>query len=259
MASDALTVEIRFARPGNGFRVDVAFEAPPGITVLFGPSGSGKSTILAAIAGLLQPDEGRIALGAEVWFDAREKKNRPIHERRIAFVFQSLALFPHMTAAENAAYGIARSLPKSERRRLALQSLERFRVAHLADRRSATFSGGEAQRVALARAFAMSPRAILLDEPFSALDFSLRQEFIQELRAVSEELKVPILHVTHHRNEARAIGDRAILLDQGSVRDAGPLERVWPALARRGAEGARSGDGRSAEPSFAETPVPASR
>jgi molybdate transport system ATP-binding protein len=252
MASDALAVEIRLARPGGTFRIDVAFEAPPGITVLFGPSGSGKSTILAAIAGLLRPDGGRIALGGEVWFDAREKKNRPIHERRIAFVFQSLALFPHMTAAENAAYGIARSVPKNERRSRALQSLERFRVPHLADRRPTTFSGGEAQRVALARAFAMAPRAVLLDEPFSALDFSLRQEFIQELRAVSDDLKVPILHVTHHRNEARVIGDRAILLDQGSVRDAGPLERVWPALARRGDGESRAGEGRSGDAALGE-------
>src|SRR4051812_1032492 len=108
MASDTLTVEIRLRPAGGNFRLDVAFEAPPGITVLFGPSGSGKSTILASIAGLLRPDAGRIALGDEVWFDAQAKKNRPIHERRVAFVFQSLALFPHMTGADNAAYGVAR-------------------------------------------------------------------------------------------------------------------------------------------------------
>lgn len=258
MASETLSVEIRFTPPGGGFRLDVAFEAPPGVTVLFGPSGSGKSTILAAIAGLLRPDGGRIALGDEVWFDARTKQNRPIHERRVAFVFQSLALFPHMTAAENAAYGVARAHPPRERRRRAIESLERFHVGHLAERRPATFSGGEAQRVALARAFAMAPRAVLLDEPFSALDFSLRHEFVRELRAVSADLGVPIVHVTHHRNEARVIGDRGILLDQGLVRDAGPLERLLPAMSRRGVVEAGP-EGAAEDLSFAETPMPASR
>lgn len=233
MAGDALAVDIRFARPRAGFHLEVAFEAPPGITVLFGPSGSGKSTILAAIAGLLRPDEGRIALGSEVWFDAGSRTNRPIEARRVAFVFQSLALFPHMTAAENAAYGVARTIPAAERRRRAVESLARFRVSHLADRRPATFSGGEAQRVALARAFAMAPAAVLLDEPFSALDFTLRQQFVHELRAVAQDLAVPIVHVTHHRNEARALADRAILLDQGHIRAVGPLDQVLPDLGRR--------------------------
>src|SRR5689334_10354825 len=162
MAGEALSVAIRFARPRTGFRLDVAFEAPPGITVLFGPSGSGKSTILAAIAGLVRPDDGRVALGSEVWLDTRTGTERRIEARRVALVFQSLALFPHMTAAENAEYGISRSLQPAERRRRALASLERFHVTHLAARKPATFSGGEAQRVALARAFAMAPAAMLL-------------------------------------------------------------------------------------------------
>lgn len=245
--SDALSIALRLTH-GASFTLDVAFEVPPGITVLFGPSGSGKSTILAAIAGLARPSGGRIALGAEVWFDARTRENKPIHERRVAFVFQSLALFPHMTAAENAAYGIDRALPKDERRRRALASLTRFHVAHLADRRPATFSGGEAQRVALARAFAMEPRAMLLDEPFSALDFTLRHQFIGELRAAAHELGVPILHVTHHRNEARVLGDRAVLLDHGAVRAQGLIADVLPAMHRMD-----PGDG--ADLSFAETPM----
>jgi molybdate transport system ATP-binding protein len=262
MAGDALSIQVQLAHGRGGFRLDVAFEVPPGITVLFGASGSGKSTLLAAIAGLLRPDGGRIALGSEVWFDARAGVSRPIHERRVAFVFQSLALFPHMTAAENAAYGVARSVPAAERRRRALASLARFRVPHLADRRPATFSGGEAQRVALARAFAMEPRAVLLDEPFSALDFTLRREFVGELRAAAKELAVPILHVTHHRNEARALGDRAVLLDHGAVRAIGALDAVLPQGPRRdlaapeeeGAAEAGAGD-----MSFAETPMPPSR
>ncbi len=249
-ANDTLAIAIQVAHPGGGFRLDASFEVPPGITVLFGPSGSGKSTLLAAVAGLLRPDAGRIALGSEVWFDSKTRTNRAIHERRVAFVFQSLALFPHMTAAENAAYGVARSLDKVERRRRALASLSRFKVAHLADRRPGTFSGGEAQRVALARAFAMEPRAVLLDEPFSALDFTLRQQFIRELRAAAHELRVPILHVTHHRNEARVLGDRAVLLDRGSVRAVGSIEDVLPAAPRMDA-----GEETPADLSFAETPM----
>ena len=259
MASDALSVDVHLTLPGGGFELRVAFEVPPGITVLLGPSGSGKSTILATIAGLLAPDSGRITLGGEVWFDSNTRRNKPIHERRVAFVFQSLALFPHMTAAQNAAYGAPRSLPKDERRRRALASLERFRVAHLADRRPATFSGGEAQRVALARAFAMSPRAMLLDEPFSALDFTLRHEFIRDLRAAAQDLHVPILHVTHHRNEARILGDRAILVAHGRLTEAGAIDQVLPARERREVEERGAEEADVSRPpgdlSFAETPM----
>ena len=228
MGSDALHIDVRAKHETGDFRLEATFDVPPGITVLFGPSGSGKSTLLATIAGILTPREGRIALGPEVWFDRKTGKNKPIHERRVAFVFQSLALFPHMTAAENAGYGVARGVASSERRRLAIASLARFRVEHLADRRPATFSGGEAQRVALARAFAMEPRAVLLDEPFSALDFTLRRSFIAELSAAALDLGVPILHVTHHRDEARILGRRAVLLDHGKVRAAGPIDEVLP-------------------------------
>lgn len=234
MAGETLHIAIRFARPRGGFQLDVAFDAPPGITVLFGPSGSGKSTILAAIAGLIRPNEGHIALGSEVWFDHQARVSQPIEARRIAFVFQSLALFPHMTALENAEYGVARAVPVTERRRRAAESLARFHVSHLAGRKPATFSGGEAQRVALARAFAMAPAAMLLDEPFSALDFNLRQQFVAELRAAAEDLAVPIVHVTHHRNEARALAMRGILLDHGRIQTEGTMDHV---LGRRSVAG----------------------
>src|SRR4051812_42945510 len=114
---EALDVKLRLRRtgPGRQFDLDVAFRAEPGITILFGPSGSGKSTTLAAIAGLLEPDEGRIAFGDEVWFDSYQGIRQPIHTRHIAFVFQSLALFPHLTALGNVAYGIDRTLPRNER------------------------------------------------------------------------------------------------------------------------------------------------
>ncbi|MDR7511092.1 MAG: ATP-binding cassette domain-containing protein [Armatimonadota bacterium] len=210
------------------FTLDVAFQAPPGVTVLFGPSGSGKSTTLAAIAGLVRPDGGRIALGDQVWFDAERRVTRPVHTRGVSFVFQSLALFPHLTAARNVEFGIDRRVPRAERRRRALDMLERMRVAHLAQRRPPTFSGGEAQRVALARAFARSPSLVLLDEAFSAMDRDLRRELGSDVRAYVTEHRIPAILVTHHRMEARAMGDRAVLLDGGRVKAIGTLDQVLP-------------------------------
>ena len=163
------------------FTLDVDFTAPPGVTILFGPSGSGKSTTLAAIAGLARPSAGRIALGDTPWFDAAAGIDVAVHRRRVAYVFQSLALFPHLTATQNVAYGM-RDLDPESRRTKAVALLERLHVAHLAQRRPGTFSGGEAQRVALARALAIDPHVVLLDEPFSALDRDLRFELIAELR-----------------------------------------------------------------------------
>src|SRR5689334_19417535 len=162
MPGETLSVRLKLGQK-DGFALDVDFEVPPGITIFFGPSGSGKSTTLAAIAGLLQPSGGRIALGDEVWFDAERGIDIPIHRRGVAFVFQSLALFPHLTAVGNVEYGMSRDLPRDERRARAITMLERWKVGHLAGRRPPTFSGGEAQRVALARAFAMRPRIVLLD------------------------------------------------------------------------------------------------
>jgi molybdate transport system ATP-binding protein len=225
MPTDALTVAIEVEQRG-GFRLDVRFEAPPGITILFGPSGSGKSTTLAAIAGLVRPAHGKIALGGDVWFDASAKTDRPVHLRHVAFVFQSLALFPHMTAAANVMYGMDRALAKDEKAARAKKMLERLRVGHLETRRPATFSGGEAQRVALARAFATNPKVVLFDEPFSAMDRDLRNDLVRDLRSFVDELGVPMLHVTHHRGEARALGDRAVVIDGGRVIKEGLVKDV---------------------------------
>jgi molybdate transport system ATP-binding protein len=227
--STSLHVDIKVSRR-DGFALEVAFEAPPGVTILFGPSGSGKSTTLAAIAGLVAPDQGSIRLGDDVWFDAARGESRPIHLRGVAYVFQGLALFPHMTALRNVAYGIDRSVAREERLERAARMLERMKVAHLSSRKPPTFSGGEAQRVALARAFAMSPRLVLLDEPFSAMDRALRRGLAMDVRSVVDEAKLPLVHVTHHRNEARALGDRVVLLEAGRVKARGTVDEMLPAL-----------------------------
>jgi len=233
-AEPKLSVRIRSTRArGSGdheapFSLDVAFEAVPGITILFGPSGCGKSTTLAAIAGLVRPDSGRIALGDDVWFDSALGIDRPPHLRGVAFVFQSLALFPHMTAARNVMYGMDRALSASAKRARAEALLGRLKVGHLADRRPATFSGGEAQRVAIARAFAMSPRIALFDEPFSAMDRQLRKELVTDLRTFVTELAIPLVHVTHQRNEARALSDHVILIDAGRIVRVGSAKDLLP-------------------------------
>ncbi len=229
MPDRALEIDLRIQRPRSDFVLDIKLRAPAGVTILFGPSGAGKSTTLAAVAGLVAPREGRVTLGDEVWFDSARGLDLPVERRGIAFVFQSLALFPHMTAAKNVEYGLPRGMDRHERQGRARAMLERMKVAHLADRRPSTFSGGEAQRVALARAFAPSPRVVLLDEPFSAMDRALRRDFIDDLRAWVAEARVPLIHVTHHRNEARLLADRVALIEAGRVRAAGGVDELLPA------------------------------
>jgi molybdate transport system ATP-binding protein len=230
MTDEAL--DARFSLDVGTLHIDVAFRVERGMTILFGPSGAGKSSLLASVAGLVTPKSGRIALGADVWFDAALDIDVPPHRRGISLVFQSLALLPHLSSLGNVVYGIDPRLGRKARREMALSMLERMKVAHVADRRPATLSGGEAQRVALARAFARNPRLVLLDEAFSALDRDLRYELGAEVRSMVEERKIPVLLVTHHRLEARAVGERALLLRDGRIEASGPVRDVVPAPER---------------------------
>jgi molybdate transport system ATP-binding protein len=207
------------------FAVDIELACPPGITCVMGPSGSGKTTILSALAGLAVPDRGRIVVGDSVWFDRERAIDVPVHARRLAYVFQSLALFPHMTALTNVEYGMTELGPDPRRKR-AMALLRRVGVEHLAERRPRTFSGGEAQRVAIARALARSPELILLDEPFSALDRDLRMQLGELVKELARELAVPIIHVTHSVAEARSLADRIIRIDKGKVITAGTASDV---------------------------------
>jgi molybdate transport system ATP-binding protein len=219
MSDATLSVHVEIEPKGDpkGLHLDVSFEVPPGVTVLFGPSGAGKSRTLACIAGIARPSRGRVALGKDVWFDSQLGREVAIHERRVAYVFQSLALFPHLSALENVAYGVSKDVPASERHVRAMEMLTKMRVSNLAERKPRTFSGGEAQRVALARAFAMKPQVVLLDEPFSALDAGMKTELLRE---VGEELArehVPAILVTHQPEDAAILGDRIVFLEKGRV------------------------------------------
>lgn len=214
-----LAATIRLSR-GADFALDVELSCPPGITCIVGPSGSGKSTVLAAVAGLATADQGRITLGSELWFEreagARATIDIAVQDRQIAYVFQNLALFPHMTAAQNVAYGM-QHVAKVARDAQARALLARVGVAHLAQRKPKTFSGGEAQRVALARALARAPRLVLLDEPYSALDPELRAQLTTLERELAKELDVPIVHVTHSMDEVKQLADQVVRMERGKI------------------------------------------
>jgi molybdate transport system ATP-binding protein len=188
------------------------------VFALVGPSGAGKSTVLRAIAGLIRPAAGRIDAGGETWFDAERRVDLAPDRRRVGYVFQDYALFPHLTVRQNVEYA---------RRHRADEYLERFRIAALADARPAELSGGERQRVALARALARDPEVLLLDEPLSALDTHTRAGVRGELQELLAGLGVPTLLVTHDFEDAATLAGRVGVLVDGSLRQVGsPLELV---------------------------------
>jgi molybdate transport system ATP-binding protein len=201
---------------GDEFLLDVAFDASPGFTILFGASGAGKTTLLDCLAGLTTPDSGQISLADRVLFDSSLRVNVTTAQRRVGYVFQSLALFPHMTVERNVGYGLAH-LPQAERNRRTKSLLEAFRIGDLARRKARDISGGESQRVALARTLVTDPELLLLDEPLAALDASTKAKIIDDLREWNRTHNIPILYVTHSREEVFALGERLIVLDAGHI------------------------------------------
>jgi molybdate transport system ATP-binding protein len=219
-------------RGGVSFVLDVSLEAPPGITILFGPSGAGKSTLLDCIAGLARPDAGKIALGDEVLFDSAMHIDIPPRKRHAAYVFQSLALFPHLTVAQNVEYGLS-ELSEQERHARTAEILEAFRVEKLRNQKPGQISGGEGQRTALARSLVTAPRALLLDEPLTGLDAELKAAIVDDLRTWNAAKRIPILYVTHSREEVDALGERVIALDNGRVVSQGAPMDVLDAPRRK--------------------------
>ncbi|MCL5670086.1 MAG: molybdenum ABC transporter ATP-binding protein [Acidobacteria bacterium] len=218
-------IKKRFGPNGQAsFALDVAFTAGEGITVVFGPSGSGKTTTLRAIAGMVTPDEGKIALDDRVYFDSAAQVNLPIQRRRVGFVFQDYLLFPHLTALENVLYGVKAQNEKARQER-AREMLNLVGVDHAAERRPQALSGGEQQRVALARAIGSDPAILLLDEPLSAVDAATRTRLLDEIIDIQRKTRIPFLYVTHSPADAVRIGDSLLLLNQGRIVQQGkPLE-----------------------------------
>jgi molybdate transport system ATP-binding protein len=210
----------------GAFSLDVAFDVAHETVVLFGHSGSGKSVTLAAIAGLQRPDAGVISVGSRVVFDAAHRVDLPPQQRNVGYVVQHLALFPHLTAAENIGYSLV-GWDASRRRRRVEELMALLSLDELGDRLPRRLSGGQQQRVALARALARPVDALLLDEPFSALDETLRGDLRAELLRLRRELEVPVIFVTHDLREAHLLGDRVAVLDGGRVLQFAPREEVF--------------------------------
>ncbi|HEY3111803.1 MAG TPA: ABC transporter ATP-binding protein, partial [Chloroflexota bacterium] len=222
-----LEVDVR-KRLGS-FELRACFAAERGTTVLFGHSGSGKSLTLAAVAGLARPDAGRICLDGEVLLDLARGVDLAPERRRVGYVPQGYALFPHLTVAQNVAYG----LPRAEAAGRVAEAIRRLRLEGLERRRPDQISGGQAQRVALARALVVRPRLLLLDEPFAALDAEIRRALRAELGELRRQLDIAVLFVTHDLAEAHAVGDRVAVFDAGAVLQVGPTEQVFDRPASR--------------------------
>lgn len=225
-----LRVENIVKRYGTVNALDtVSLDIPEGtFTCLLGPSGCGKTTLLRIIAGLELPDSGRIELRGQ------DISNLPAHKRDLGMVFQSLALFPHLNVADNIAYGLKlRGVPASKRRERVRELLDLIQLQGLEDRSSTQLSGGQRQRVAIARALALEPKLFLLDEPLSALDAKLREDMQVELRDLQRRLGVTTVLVTHDQREAMTMADMIVVMDHGTIRQAGAPLDVYRAPADR--------------------------
>jgi ABC-type Fe3+/spermidine/putrescine transport system ATPase subunit len=204
---------------------DVSLDVADGeFLTLLGPSGCGKTTTLRMIAGFLAPDAG------DIWFDDRRMAEVPPHKRNTAMVFQSYALFPHMTVAENVGFGLLmRKLPKPERAQRIAEALELVSLTGLEDRRPGQLSGGQQQRVALARAIVTRPDILLFDEPLSNLDAKLREKVRVEIRELQRRLKITAIYVTHDQAEALVVSDRIVVMNRGRIEQLGDPDTIYRA------------------------------
>jgi len=237
-ASTPPRIEVRdlVVRYGDTTAVDgVGFAIAPGeLVTLLGPSGCGKTTTLRAIAGLETPTSGQIRLNDQTVYSSTERRNIPSEKRGASMVFQSYAIWPHMTVFENVAYGLrVRKLPQAEVTANVNRVLDMVQMRQYADRPSSKLSGGQQQRVAVARAIAFSPNVVLFDEPLSNLDARLRAEMRVELRELQRRLDITSLYVTHDQEEALAISDRVIVMNSGKIEQIGPPEQIYNRPASR--------------------------
>lgn len=223
----SLSVRLTHALPG--FTLDVAFDAPPGITVLFGPSGAGKTTVSHAVAGLIRPDAGRIVLDDRVLFDSATRHALPPHRRALGCVFQEGRLFPHLNVRANLLYG-QRFVPRTERVPPLDQITGLLGIDHLLDRRPGSLSGGEKQRVAIGRALLCGPRMLIADEPLAALDAARKAEILPYFERLRDDLRIPILYVSHAPAEVARLATTVIALKDGRVTSQGSAARILSAL-----------------------------
>ncbi|MBV8369533.1 MAG: ATP-binding cassette domain-containing protein [Candidatus Eremiobacteraeota bacterium] len=209
-------IELAARKQLREFALEVELRFERGVTVLAGPSGAGKSTLLRIVAGLVRPDAGRVALDG--WVLHEGGLDVPAFRREVAYVFQDYALFPHLSVLDNVAFGLAaRGVPRERRRATAQSWLERLGLGAFGRARPGALSGGERQRVALARALAWTPRALLLDEPFAALDETTRLRVRDEVRTTLAALDVPVVLVTHDESDVAAFAAPVVRLERGRL------------------------------------------
>lgn len=220
-----MSLSVDITHPFGGFTLRVAFEAPGGITALFGRSGTGKTTVINAVAGLLQPQAGRITLSGEVLFDADARINLPLHRRRLGYVFQDGRLFPHMSVRQNLSYGL-RFAPKAAAGPGLDEVSDLLGIAPLLDRRPGALSGGEKQRVAIGRALLSRPRMLLMDEPLAALDSARKEEILPYLERLRDQTDIPMLYVSHSVAEVARLATCVVVLEDGQVARFGTAEQV---------------------------------
>jgi len=234
-----MTLTVDIERRLGAFRLEAAFEAGAGITALFGRSGAGKTSLVNAIAGILRPDRGRIAIGREPVFDSGAGIDVPTPARRIGYVFQEGRLFPHLSVEQNLRYAglFSRGAPASQFAHV----VELLGLKDLLDRRPGNLSGGEKQRVAIGRALLSSPRLLLLDEPLASLDAHRKNEVLEYIELLRDEIRIPVVYVSHSVEEVVRLADTVVLLSAGRVSAVGTAEDVMGRPDLRAATGAFEG------------------
>jgi len=229
-----VSIRKRMVSADRHFALDIAFDSASRRIALFGPSGAGKSLTLRAIAGLLMPDAGRIVLNGRTLFDAEAGINVRPQERRVAYLFQEYALFPHLTVGQNIAFGLSKSWRNPRRGATHPETdrwVEAFGLREIVGNYPGEISGGQKQRVALARALVARPDIVLLDEPFSALDPALRQRMRQELRALQASLDVPMVVISHDPADVEALGEHVLEIREGRIHGSGTARQHPPVYA----------------------------
>lgn len=210
-------IEVQVSLKRQQFELDVDLKSDHRVTAIFGPSGSGKSTLLSIIAGITQPDSGRIVIDGECIFDKQARINKPIHQRKIGLVFQDSRLFPHLTVEDNLSYGLQFLTAQSQHFELK-NIVELLELGNLLKQRPHQLSGGEKQRVALGRALLSSPILLLLDEPLASLDEKLKKQILPFLKIVADEINVPMIYISHSKEEIMQITNNIIHIQSGKLR-----------------------------------------